>query len=363
MKQPKGRLPLRRSSVPACHPAGRRRGEAAFWARLEPPNPPELRAAALQALGALQPPTAGDKLKRLLTCAADPDFRVAAPALLILRPAIANARNLREWLPLLDAPDPASRRFAIEKIGELDLRPVAAALLAQLRHPDRGVRDAALVRLCRLETGRQVLAEALLQAETADEAWSLARAQMELAKDYAPALRQRLFAQACVFLEASDRRADALLMLLREADPRGLRDRLEERALALRKKKSYSAALIYLRLLTRDPACGEAIRFEQACCSLKLSTKDLAADSRATDAALQQLAGLIHRHETDPVEMAAKAKWLEADDLLYLGFHFAESKGPEREFGRRILELVIKRAPKAKAAKDAKSKLRSAGLI
>src|SRR5439155_3323678 len=107
--------------------------------------------------------------------------------------------------------------------------------------------------------------------------------QAPYVREYPPALLTGLFKQACTYLEAQDRRADALLFLLREADSRGLRDRLEEQALAHRKKKNYSDSLIYLRLLTRDPACGEAIRFEQAACSLKVSPKDLAADARATD--------------------------------------------------------------------------------
>jgi hypothetical protein len=125
-------------------------------------------------------------------------------------------------------------------------------------------------------------------------------------------------------LEAGDRRADALLFLLREADAKGLRDRLEDRALTHRKKNKYSLALIYWRLLTRDPACGEGIRFEQAACGLKVSGHDLAADSRSADACLHH--------------------------------------GPEKEFGAQVLRLLIRRSPRSKPAKDAKSKLRSQGL-
>ena len=180
-------------------------------------------------------------------------------------------------------------------------------------------------------------------------------------RDYPPALLTGLFKQACAYLEAQDRRADALLFLLREADARNLRDRLEERALAQRKKKNYSGALIYLRLLTRDPACAETIRFEQAACSLRVSSKDLAADARASDLALHQFGGLLHRHETEPIKMD-KAKWLEPEDLFFLGFHFAEKSGAEKEFGGQVLRLLIKRSPRIKQAKDAKCKLRSQGL-
>jgi hypothetical protein len=124
----------------------------------------------------------------------------------------------------------------------------------------------------------------------------------------------------------------------------------------------YTKAIIYLRLLTRDPGCGETIRFEQAACSLKVSPKDLAADARNTDPSLHQFTGLLHRHETEPLKLVEKAKWLEAEDLFFLGFHFAEKTGPEKEFGGQVLRLLLKRSPRSKQAKDAKSKLRSQGL-
>lgn len=338
------------------------RGEAAFWSRIDPQHPPDLRGVALQALGTLPAPAAPDKLKRLLVCAADADFRVAAPALMILKAVTVNDRMLKDWLPLFEARDLAARRFAIDKLGDRDKAEVAAGLILQLRHGDRGLCEEAVARLAKLEHGRQGLARALLDAESADEAWTLARAQMPFVRDYATALRGKIFSQLCDYLEANDRRADALQALLREADARGLRDQLGDRALALRKKKDYAKALIYLRLLTRDPACGEAIRFEQAGSALKVSNHDLGADSRAADPALHSFAGLLHRHETEPLQLVEKAKWLEPEDLFYLGFHFVEGTGPEKDFGADVLRLLIKRSPKAKLAKDARSKLRAHGL-
>jgi hypothetical protein len=337
-------------------------GEAVFWARIDASRPPEIRAAALQALGTLPLPANRDKLQRLFACATDADFRVAAPALMILKGAPVSDRALKDWLPLLDAPDPAARRFAIEKIGDRDRAEVAAALVKQLDHPDRNLRDLALSRLAQLQSGREALAQALRQAETPDKAWALARVQAPMVREYPSALRARLFTQACDYLEAGDRRADALLFLLREADAKGLRDRLEERALTHRRKKRYSTALIYWRLLTRDPACGEGIRFEQAACGLKVSSHDLAAESRSTDPCLHQFAGLVHRHETEPIKFLEKAKWLDPEDLFHVGFHFAEGHGPEKEFGAQVLRLLIRRSPRSKPAKDAKSKLRSQGL-
>jgi hypothetical protein len=341
---------------------GDARAEEAFWTRLDPAYAPELRAAALHGLGNLPAPEGKDKLKRLLACAADADFRVAAPALMMLKGLSVGDRGVKDWLPLFDAADAAVRRFAIEKLGDRDTPDVAAALLRQLGHRDRALHDEALAALAARKHGREALANALLEAPSPEEAWSLARAQAPFAAGYAPALRERLFTAACTLLEAGDRRAEPLLFLLREADARGLRDRLEERALAGRKKKDYEKALAYLRFLTRDPACGEDLRFEAAACGLKVAGHDLAAEARGAAAPLQQFARLVHSHETDPRERLRQAKWLDPEDLFYLGFHFSEGDRQERAFGADVLRLLIQRSPRSKLAKDARSKLRSLGL-
>jgi hypothetical protein len=339
---------------------GDERAEDWFWDRIQPGFPAPVRAAALQGLSKSVP--VKDRLKRLLVCAADADFRIAAPALMILRGVAVNDRHLSDWLTLFDAGDVAGRRLALEKLGERDSDEVAAALLRQLRHPDRDLRNDALARLARLASGRTALAEALLAAESPDAAWTLARAQEPFVGGYDTRLRERLFERACEYLEAGERRADALLHLLRAADGPGLRDRLEERGLALRKKKQYDKALAYLRLLTRDPACGAAVRLEAAACALKLSAHDVSAEARTADPSLQQFARLIDNHVAETLDFVNKAKWLEPEDFFYLGFHFAEKERAEKKFGGEMLRLVAQRSPRSKLAKDAKTKLRGEGL-
>jgi hypothetical protein len=338
------------------------RAAVTLWDRALPPHPPELRATALQALARWVTAPGKEQLRRLFVCAADPDGRVAAPALITLNALTVTERNLPEWLALLQAPDVAVRRLAVARLGDRDTAAVADALLEQLSHPDRALREEALARLTSLDYGRKALTQALLDAETADRAWALARAQAPFVKEYPAAARDKLFALACEYLEADDRRADALLFLLREADAAGLRDRIEERALAFRKKKDYETAAAYLRLLTRDPACGFAVRFELAACLLKLSGHELSAESRAGDPCLHQFAHLLQGYEAELFAALEKAKWLEADDLYYLGFHFAEQMGRAQAFGGKVLQLLIKRSPKTKTAQAAKSKLKREGL-
>jgi len=338
------------------------RAESVYWSRAAPPHSTELRSAALQALGTLPVPSRRDKFKLILECACERDFRLAAPALMILKTAPVNDRALNDWLPLFNAPDPASRRFAMEKLGHKDHPKVAAALVRQMTHPDRLLRDEALGCLAQTHHGRAALAQTFLAAESPDQAWILARGQAPFAKDYPAALRGKIFLKACTYLEAGDRRADPLLFLVREAEGRAFRDRMAERALALRKKKQYASALNYLKILGRDPACGDPIRFELAACGLKLSEKALEADARAADPSLQQFSALLHRQASDLPAWIAKAKWLQPEDLFYLGFHFVERTKEEKEFGAGVLRLFIKRSPKSKFVKDARNKLRSLGL-
>jgi hypothetical protein len=231
-----------------------------------------------------------------------------------------------------------------------------------MSHPDRALREEALAKLARLDAGRKALAQALLDADTPDRAWALAKAQTPFAREYPAAARDKVFAQACKYLEADDRRADALLFLLRESDAADLRERVEARAVAFRKKKDYPTAAAYLRLLTRDPACGFPVRFELAGCLLKLSGHELSAESRAGDPCLHQFGQLFQGYEAELFAALEKAKWLEPDDLYYLGFHFAEQPGRARQFGGRVLQLVVKRSPKTKTGQAAKSKLKREGL-
>jgi HEAT repeat protein len=338
------------------------RAEKVLWDHVLPPRPAEVRAAALGALGKWATAATKDHLQRLFSCASDADFRVAAPALILLKRLPADAKSQPHWLKLLGAPDVAVRHLALEKIGDRDSDEVAEVLIEQLRHPDPSLRQAALARLSKTKHGREALAAALLGAENADRAWALAKAQAPFVKEFGDDWNDTVFAQAGKFLESADRRADALLFVLREANPVHLRDGLEQRAVALRKKKAYSEALVYLRLLARDPSMGFPARLELAACGLKASPKDLAHETRAADPCLGQFANLVQQDDEELSRQLEKMKWLDSEELYYLGFHFAEQEGRAKKFAGDILRLVVKRAARTKLGQAAKSKLRGAGL-
>lgn len=333
-----------------------------LWERVLPAHSPDVRSAALAAVGRWMKTPSNEQWKRLFACATEGDFRIAAPALKVLERMPVQDKALGSWLALLRAPDVASRRLGLEKLAGRDTKEIAGALLDQTGHADKALRDAAFAALAKLEHGRHALIEALLTAETSDRAWTLARSQTQFAQDYPAKLRQRVFQKACEYLEANDRRADPLFFLLRESDPGFLREQLHDRAVALRKKKDYNGALSYLKLLQRDTSLGFPVRLELAACGLKVSGKELAREMRENDPCLHQFGLLAQQDEAELLAELRKMKWLDPDDLYYLGFHFAEQVGKLQKFGGDVLHLLIERSPRTKLAQAAKTKLKTSAI-
>jgi HEAT repeat protein len=330
-----------------------------FWERTQLSFPADVRATSLKTVaGWIESPTK-DQLKKLLTCAADADFRVVGPALMILDKLPVTAKQADEWKPLFSAPDVGTRRLAVTKLGRFDSAAIADGLVAQLTHHDRGLKDQARAQLLTTNAGRQALVDALLATEQHDDAWGLSRAMAPAAGEFTPKQREAMLAKLGERIEANSHLVDPLLQVLRESDANGLRDSLFEVAVDYRKKKKFDKALPYLRLLGRDPAAGFTLRFELACVGLKMSKRDLGRESRVNDACLSQFAHAANADMDEAIKQLEKAKFLDADDLFYIGFHFAEDLGTLKKFGAAALTQSIKLSPKGKVAANAKSKLKT----
>lgn len=332
-----------------------------LWDRILPPTLLEVRAAALQGLAKFATAPSKDQRARLFRCAADPLFRVAAPALMLLDKLPVSDKTIAEWLPLFDAPDMAARRFVLNKVGDRDLPEVADKLLEQLEHHDRKYREEVLAKIAALPRGRKALAKPLKEADSPESAWALARTIAPFAKGDPETWGDELFPTLCKHLETNDKRVDALIFLLREAGAIELRDRLEAKAMAARKKEDFEKSLVYYKAAARDPASGASIRLGLATVGLKLSAKDLEAESRAHDSCLHAFADMIRADEPTTYKEVESTKWLGPDELYYLGFHFVDHAGVMGEFGVKMLKLLVKRHPKVKLAAAAKNKLKSSG--
>ena len=330
-----------------------------MWDRILPPHGPEVRSLALQAVGRWADGLGKDQRNKLFRCAADPNFRVAAPALMILDKLPVNPKAAADWEPLLRAPDIAVRRVAMTKLGDRINKDIVDALLAQVRHPDRSYRQEVMERLGKSERGRAGLVKMLREAETPDSAWDLTRTLAPLAQANPDPWAKELFPTAIDYLESGDRRADALLFVLRESDYAGLRDRLEKRAAAHVKKHNYETAHLIYRVLVRDPAIAFVVRLNTAACGLKVSNQELDSEYRANDPCLHQFADLARLDRDAVLAYLTKTSWLKVEDLYYIGFHFAEYMPPLREFGADVLRMILKRFSRSKLAAAAKNKLKS----
>src|SRR5207244_3307946 len=71
-----------------------------LWERVLPPHPPEARGNALQALGKWATNPSSAERQRLFRCAAAADFRIAAPALMILDRLPMSAKQAGDWIAL-----------------------------------------------------------------------------------------------------------------------------------------------------------------------------------------------------------------------------------------------------------------------
>jgi hypothetical protein len=335
-----------------------------LWDRVLAPHSHEARASALAALGKwVQSPTK-EQRHRLFLCAAEPDFRVAAPALMILDRLPVTDKTAAEWLPLFRSPGLAGRRLALAKVGDRDSDEVAETLVGQLGHPDRAFRDDVLDRLSRTERGRKALAARLVSADTADAAWPLARVLARFAQDDSEAWAKELFPQATKYLESGDRRAEPLLFVLREGSAAVLRERLQKRAAALVAKEAFETAHLVYRTLARDPAAGFPYRLELALCGLKVSAKELSAEARGHDPSLGTFVELVRQDAPAMLAGIERALWLAAEDIYYLGFHFVESSEEAlRAFGGAVLQMLLKRFGRNKLATAATAKLKSAGML
>lgn len=330
-----------------------------LWSWTGPPHSHEVRAAALSSVGGWVKSPSKEQWKRLFLCALDQDFRVAAPALMILQ-RLPVEKNAGDWLPLFDAPDVAARRLAMEKLGDRDTAEVAKGLMGQFHHPDRNVSESARLHLQNSKTGRKAMLSALLVAETPEAAWSLVRVLKEVSEEIPPASVKEIIAQTTEHVAAHSTLADPFLFFSRELSSLQLQEALLEKAVVLRKKKKYIEALAFLKVLARDPGIGFAVRLELALCGLKQSPKDVDPHARNDDPCLRNFDTLMNQDFDLLEKELAKAKFLDAEDLYYIAFHFSEQVGRQRQFGIDMLKQVAK-TNKAEAGKAAKNKLKNVG--
>ncbi|MCS7049040.1 MAG: HEAT repeat domain-containing protein [Verrucomicrobiae bacterium] len=351
-------------------------------------------ASALQLIGALEAPAAADLLvqyirprlsttvrrhallglknlnltgpaaaklgRQLLPLLDDPDFvNIVQNALDLLEklPAPGGADKL--WTRYLRSKHPSVRTFAARQLAALDTPAANDQLLKLLTSDEPYLTEIAASALARHPGATRRLLQQFLRAANPDHAMRLARILASHRDWIAKPTRRKLAQLTTRELLHNRPRSDALLYLLRQIDSQLADTVLRDVGLRFKKAGQWARAIQCLKQLQRTDAFDDDLRFQLAVCDLKQSPKDLAPHLRTNDFALRGFQPLAQTAPARWIKLLQKERALDPADWFYLGFHFSESTGSEREFGRLALQHLIKRWPRSREAKTARDKLQS----
>jgi HEAT repeat protein len=327
---------------------------------------PDVRRAALLGLlrylqGKRPDPTL---VRQLLGTVHETPFQpVASTALDLLYHIKLGREYERDLVSLLDAVPFPIRKFAIRKLAALDTPVSARAILGAAASPDPVIREVALESLQKLGHARKLLLEGFLQAKDPASAAGLATAIEGHRRALRADARRRIVKRGWDLWIKGDPLAEPTLSLGRSLDPKAFHAEARRRAPSLKRAKKYDALAACLRMAARTDPANDDLRFELALAELKRSPHDIGRGARIADPALDLLTQLLHTPKFPLLARFAKERtFLGPEDLFYLGFHFSEFEGAEREFGGDLLRLVLRRSPRTKFGRAARNKLKLQSL-
>lgn len=325
----------------------------------EPRHPPRLRLQALRGLQNLEwtPATAKPIITKLRPYMTDPDAELAQQSLRVLAAVPVATLTSAQWRALLDGPTEPLRSLALSRLLNDTSAAGTRVLVDLLRHPSGQIREAAATTLARQAGAAATLLDALLHEDDAERTWNLAKILKPHAATLSTRDRKRLTERASRSLNAASPIAEPLLYLLRQADGPAADKLSRDMAFtAVRAEKWANAVAAFLKFL-HGAGFDDNCRYALCLANLKLSPKELAPQLRSDDHALRGFQTLLRNPNSKLLARLTKEKALEAEDLYYVGFHFSDMPGLEREFGEALLHHVAKRWPRSPSGKAAKSKL------
>ncbi len=289
----------------------------------------------------------------LLDAAADDDRTLAQTALHTLGSLALPAGVSKRLEKLVAHPDIDRARFVIEQLGRQGDQDAARILAKVLCESDRKRAEIAAAALVGKEVAVPLLAKALLATTDADRAWMIRNVLRPMAKKVAKPIQKELLEEAVDRFGKGARNWEALLDVVRDADPDAVATALRALAQKLRKGDHKDKSASVLGLLCRSDRATDDDRYALASLELAKSGKDTRPAARAGDEGLRQLHTLLGRGY-DVVGALRKDRGLGLEELFYAGFHFTEAGHPA---GEELLSEVVKKGGRSKLAKMAKNKL------
>ncbi len=261
---------------------------------------------------------------------------------------------------LMQSPHSDVQKFALRKMGDVGTPATVRTLVEQLGDPDYRRRDVAASSLRKIPEARAALLKELIAGEDASKAWSIAELLPAFEGKWRQEILDSLWKRLQKAVDDDDRIQTAFLHVLKKADAEFAYGRLAEHGAKLVKAKKYKEAVAFLTPLKDFPEFKPENKFHLASAQLRLHAHTVT--SHKNHPAVELLTDL-YRNSAYPVfDTLKKDKSLAPDHLFALGFSFIERGGQERSLGIDLLEHVAEKFPRNKIGKNAKNKLKLAGV-
>jgi len=296
--------------------------------------------------------------RKVLTYLNESDETVVRQAVELLDRLPSFTLSPAGWKKLLDSRSATVRGFAARKLAAADTAVNNRRLLGLLDHADHNVQEIAAGALAAHKKATPLLLDALARESGPEKAWRLVKILKPHAGDADKKTLKRFTDLARRDLQTGNARHEALLYFLRHADPKAADAVLLDSGMTHKRAKRWAEAVGCLRRLIHTESFDDETRYNLSVCDLKLSAKDPTPHMRAEDYALRGFQGLLRSTGFDLLDRLKKDRTLTAADLYYVGFHFSESVGQDREFGEKILAHVAAKWPKSKDGRAAKNKIK-----
>jgi len=296
---------------------------------------------------------------KVLSCSRDADSVQAAVD--ILRRLPLSAKQVPSLQKLLSHQNSAVKRISVIKLAEVPSEDAVLSLLNTMESFDPNTRRKAIEALSRNPAAGPAVLKQFLSAEGFSRLDLLLTVLRRFDQPLDTSSARKLEAKLKAAIQKQDDTAPILFAALNHWKPDVAAKCAVARAQALKRSRKYEQAEGVLAMAERAGSTAPEVRLKLALLRLKISKNDLSRLQRERSPVLRTIAELIR--EGYPVLKGVKAeKMLGNEDLYYLGFHFSERLGDEREFGCKLLKAVAEKSQRSVVGRNARNKMKLEGI-
>jgi hypothetical protein len=303
-----------------------------------------------------------DLTERLLPLLNDPDFpNVVRNALTILETVQLPRRIFKQLPKLLENRHPAVKRFVLTQLANIPGEKTVSLLISHLDFADPMIRDAAAESLSKLPRAIPKLLQRMMGTKDLEKGEKMALILRNHRAFFKPSRCAGLFRKLSRALEKQDPQLKVYSLLLKQVNPDFFYAEAMKRGRQFKRAGKFELAKRYFELLSTGLFHTDEVRYEQASLFLKLSRKELSPAARNSDPALNLFVVLARASYHDLIKLLKQDRILNANDLYYLGYHFAEKLYEQKSFGIEVLKHLMKKYPRSKLRLTAKKRIATVG--